>query len=271
MSPWILLRGLTREKRHWGDFPQAMRDSMEETSVFPLELPGNGELNDQVSPLHIAAMASHCRDELTRLGVAPPYNLLAMSMGAMVATAWAEAHPEEITACVLINTSFGSVSPLHQRLRPRAWSLLLKILLSRTARGREHLILDLTSGRAQAHSQVVEAWAEIRRSRPVSTRNAFRQLVAAARYRAPLAAPVSTLLLVGARDGLVDTRCSLAIARRWNCALAIHPEAGHDLPLDDGAWIVDEIRQWLLKERADLPTSASEGPSPAGRTGSPRR
>ena len=248
MSPWILLRGLTREKRHWGDFPQVMKDKLGDAQVIPLELPGNGELNAQASPLHIAELASHCRDELARLGVAPPYHLLAMSMGAMVATAWAQAHPEEINACVLINTSFGSLSPLHQRLRPSAWPILLRILLNRKAEGRERLILDLTSSRAQAHAQVVQTWAEIRRSRTVSSLNAFRQLIAAARYRAPSAAPVPTLLLVGARDGLVDTRCSLAIARRWNCALAVHPDAGHDLPLDDGVWIVGEIYKWLQRE-----------------------
>jgi len=25
----------------------------------------------------------------------------------------------------------------------------------------------------------------------------------------------------------------------------IHPEAGHDLPLDDGAWVAGQIRAWL--------------------------
>lgn len=253
MSTWILLRGLTRESRHWGDFPEALRKAWPGARVIPLELPGNGELNGVASPTRIETMASYCQAEIAKLGVPPPYHLLAMSMGAMVAAAWAAEHPEDIQACVLLSTSFGSFSPLHRRLRPRAWPGLLKILLDRTAEGQERCILDLTSGRPQAHPQAVEAWMAIRASRPVSTRNAFRQLVAAARFRAPLRAAVPTLVLVGARDGLVDPRCSFDIVDRWNCALAVHPDAGHDLPLDDGAWVLDEIRKWLPVESPGPP------------------
>jgi pimeloyl-ACP methyl ester carboxylesterase len=249
MSGWILLRGLTREKRHWGAFPRQLREALPGARVEPLELPGNGELNALASPASIAGMAGFCRDEAARLGLAPPYFLVAMSMGGMVAAAWAQAHPEEIAGCVLVSTSFGRFSPPQQRLRPRAWPVLLKILLARTAQGRERLILALTSGLVQAPGPVAE-WAAIRRSRPVSPGNACRQLLAAAGFRAPRAAPVPTLVLAGAADGLVDPRCSMAIARRWRCPLAIHPEAGHDLPLDDGAWVAGQIHDWLTRHFA---------------------
>jgi pimeloyl-ACP methyl ester carboxylesterase len=245
MSTWILLRGLTREKRHWGHFPQQLLAEFPDAQMLALELPGNGELNALASPMTIPRMASFCREELARIGAAPPYLLLGMSMGAMVATAWAEGHPGDIAACVLISTSLGSFSPLHHRLRPRAWPALLEILLDRTVEGRERLIFDLTSALPRADPQVIAEWAAIRRSRPVRLRNAIRQLLAAARYRAPLRAPAATLVLAGAEDRLVDTRCSMDIARRWHCHLAVHPEAGHDLPLDDGPWVAGEIRKWL--------------------------
>ena len=29
MSTWVLLRGLTRESRHWGDFPDILREHLE--------------------------------------------------------------------------------------------------------------------------------------------------------------------------------------------------------------------------------------------------
>jgi len=245
MSTWILLRGLTREKRHWGRFPQQLLAQFPEDRVLALELPGNGELNDQASPVSIGAMAAFCRDELARSGAAPPYILLGMSMGAMVASAWADRHPGDIAACVLISTSFGSFSPLHHRLRPRSWPVLLGILLARTAEARELRIFGLTSTLPRAGAQLPADWAAIRRSRPVAARNAVRQLLAAASYRAPARAPVATLLLAGAGDRLVDPRCSKAIADRWHCPLAVHPGAGHDLPLDDGAWVAGEIRRWL--------------------------
>jgi len=213
--------------------------------VIELELPGNGELNAMTSPSNIAAMASHCRTELAGLGIPPPYHLLAMSMGAMVATAWAVSHPEEIAACVLINTSFGAFSPVQQRLRPRAWVALLRFLFTRSERRREALIFDLTARLVDPSVPVIDEWVAIRRSRPVHPWNALRQLLAAARFRAPLNPPAKTLILVSAGDRLVDPRCSREIARRWHCALAIHPAAGHDLPLDDGAWVAKEVHEWL--------------------------
>jgi pimeloyl-ACP methyl ester carboxylesterase len=245
MTTWILLRGLTRERRHWGGFPGLLAAGFPGCAVLELELPGNGELNALASPTSIARMAAYCRAAAAATGVPPPYLLLGESMGAMVAAAWAERHREEIAGCVLVNTSFGRFSPLLQRLRPRAWPVFLHILLDRTVEGRERRVLELTSGSPQAHPRAVAEWSAIRRSRPVSKGNAVRQLLAAARFRPPLAAPVPTLVLAGARDGLVDPHCSMAIARRWGCALAIHPEAGHDLPLDDGDWVVGEIRRWL--------------------------
>ncbi len=245
MSTWILLRGLTREKRHWGDFPDQLQQGMPGAQVIPLELPGSGDLNALSSPTRIAEMASGCREALARIGAPPPYYLLAMSMGAMVATAWAQEHPDEIQACVLINTSFGSFSPLHHRLRPRAWGTVLRILLTPSPEVREQLIFGLTTRLVIAKSQVVEAWAAIGRSRPVTPLNALRQILAAARFRAPASASVPVLILTGAGDQLVDPYCSQEIARRWHCAIAMHTRAGHDLPLDDSAWVVAKVKEWV--------------------------
>jgi pimeloyl-ACP methyl ester carboxylesterase len=247
MSTWILLRGLTREKRHWQGFPKQLAEGLPDARVIELELPGNGELNGMTSPLNIAAMASHCRAELAGLGLPPPYHLLAMSMGAMVATAWAASHPEEVTGCVLINTSFGAFSPVYRRLRPRAWVALLRFLFTRSGWKLEALIFELTTRLVDPSAPVIDEWVAIRRSRPVRPWNAFRQLIAAARFRAPLNPPARTLLLASAGDRLVNPRCSKEIARRWHCALAIHPTAGHDLPLDDGVWVAKEVHRWFSR------------------------
>jgi len=70
------------------------------------------------------------------------------------------------------------------------------------------------------------------------------------------------IVLAGAGDRLVDPRCSLAIARRWHCPLALHPEAGHDLPLDDGAWVAREVRGWCAGPPARGAHGASAGGCP---------
>jgi pimeloyl-ACP methyl ester carboxylesterase len=54
---------------------------------------------------------------------------------------------------------------------------------------------------------------------------------------------VPLLLLASRGDALVDPRCSLAIAQRWACEIAMHPWAGHDLPLDDADWVVQQVRE----------------------------
>lgn len=246
MSTWILLRGLTREAGHWGRFPHLWHDEIAHDRVIALDLPGNGAFNAVTSPLSASEAASHCRTVLAQQGVPPPYRLLAMSMGGMVATAWAQQYPAEIEACVLINTSFAAFSPLRERLRPGAWASLLQLLFTRTARSREQLVFSLTSRLMQAPPALLNEWVAIRESRPVRVQNALRQLIAAARFRAPPRAPTPSLVLASAEDGLVNSRCSREIARRWNCAIAVHPTAGHDLPLDEGQWVAREVRAWLV-------------------------
>jgi pimeloyl-ACP methyl ester carboxylesterase len=89
-----------------------------------------------------------------------------------------------------------------------------------------------------------------RAQHPVSGANALRQLLAAMRYRARRQAPAVPLLLLGSeQDRLVDVRCTLALARHWGSALRLHPWAGHDLPLDDPAWVLAQLRGWLGRAR----------------------
>jgi pimeloyl-ACP methyl ester carboxylesterase len=70
-----------------------------------------------------------------------------MSLGAMVAVAWADRHPDELAGGVLINTSLRPFSPWYQRLRPANYLALLGLLLAGDAGRRERTILRLTSNR----------------------------------------------------------------------------------------------------------------------------
>ena len=244
---WILLRGLTREAAHWGAFAEGFAQAMPGDRVLALDLPGNGEFHQLTSPLLVQDMVQACRVELARRAVAPPYHLLAMSLGAMVATEWARVAPHEVAGCVLINTSLRPFSPFWHRLRVHNVVPLLRLAwLWRSAEAAEQLVWQITSRSPSTPSTVVAQWAAVRRQRPVSARNALRQLVAAARYRAPAMAPVGGLLLLGSQqDQLVSSQCSQAIARAWGLPLQLHPWAGHDLPLDDPQWVIDAVLQWL--------------------------
>jgi pimeloyl-ACP methyl ester carboxylesterase len=167
----------------------------------------------------------------------------------MVAACWASRYPSEIEACVLVNTSLRPFSPPHWRLQPRAWPLLLRLALARpAAREVESTIFALTTRLVADRETPIAQWAEWRISNPVSAANALRQLAAAVRYRAPAIAPAMPLLvLAGAGDRLVDHRCSQRLAGYWGCEIAVHPEAGHDLPLDAGEWLANEVARWLSR------------------------
>lgn len=247
LQTWIFLRGLMRDQRHWHDFPQVFAAQLPDAKVLTLDLPGNGALNAERSPERVEAMAEWCRAELQRRGLQPPYHLLANSLGAMVTVAWAAAYPQELRAAVLVNTSLRPYSAFWQRMRPAAWPTVLRMALTAPdARTTESAILSLISHVPEHTAAKLPQWIAWREAAPVSRANALRQLIAAARFRAPSAAPaVPVLLLVGARDRLVDPQCSHRVAQAWNAALAEHPAAGHDLPLDDGPWVAQQVRRWL--------------------------
>lgn len=245
-TTWVFLRGLTRESAHWGGFPQAFRHALPDTKVVVLDLPGNGILHQQRSPLSIAPLVDFCRTELLRQGHAPPYQVLAMSMGAMVTAQWADTAPQELAGAVLINTSFRPFNPIDQRLRPRNYGRLMRILLLRPSDAAlERAVLQMTSNHADQHLDALANWIAIRQRHPVRAGNALRQLVAAARFRANPQAPSCPVLLLGSeRDGLVNVQCTRAIAQHWGSPMALHPDAGHDLPLDDPEWVIQQVQRW---------------------------
>ncbi len=254
MTTWVLLRGLMREARHWGEFSGIFQNVMGTQQLVTLDFPGNGSLYAQSSGGSVADMANHCREQLRQLGYAPPYRLLAMSLGAMVAVEWSQNYPSEIERMVLINTSLAPQNPFYHRLRPANYFALIRSLLFGSVPQREKLILRLTSTQSRTpHQQAIllEQWTGYARERTVTRANILRQLRAALAYRAvPSTPPVPVLLLAGQRDRLVNVKCSLTLAQRWGCAIRLHPAAGHDLPLDDGVWVAHQVQEWLASPRS---------------------
>ncbi|HEU4458693.1 MAG TPA: alpha/beta fold hydrolase [Methylibium sp.] len=243
---WVLLRGLTRGAAHWGDFAQRLDAALPlPEPALAIDLPGNGTRHRERSPARVDAMVEALRASLHAAKGRPPYRVVAMSLGAMVAIEWARRRPGEIESAALINTSLRPFSPPWQRLRPAAFARLLGLLLrGADARAWERAILALTT--RQAPAGTLERWIALREAQPVGRANALRQLLAAARFRAPTDAPAARLLLLAsARDALVDPRCSQALQAAWRLEADRrheHAGAGHDLPLDDAAWVIERLR-----------------------------
>lgn len=247
---WVLLRGLSRESGHWGAFPEVLRQELQAlqpgAELLMLDLPGNGVLHRQASPMQVPAMVEACRAELKKRGIAGPVHLLAMSLGSMVANDWVDRYPREISAAVLINTSLRPFSPFYRRLRPLNYLSLLLLSVSRLTRLREAKVLGLTTRLLAQPETVLDDWVKLQRKHPMGVRNTVRQVLAAMRYRASRARPAAPMLLLCSKaDGLVDWRCSQAISRAWGAPLRLHTRAGHDLPLDDAPWVASAVSDWL--------------------------
>jgi pimeloyl-ACP methyl ester carboxylesterase len=258
MSAWILLRGLTRESRHWGRFPAQLGDAIAPAHIVAFDLPGNGTLCSQTSPATVEELADACRAQVRAMRLEAPYFLLGLSLGGMVATAWAARFPAEVRGCVLINTSMRPFAPLRWRLRAANYAAIGRLLLLYDPVASERLVLRMTSRMHLADEVVLRDWIALRRERRVSRANALRQLIAAARFRAPAQRPSKpVLVLASTRDALVDVRCSRTLACAWQCDFAEHPEAGHDLPLDDARWVVEQVAIWARTQYASGTTIES--------------
>jgi len=268
MSTWILLRGLTRETRHWGRLPGLLREALGESPdearsdtahgnrLLLLDLPGNGEFAHLRAPATVADMVGFVRHAASQRNLPGPYCVLAMSLGGMVATDWAQRHPDEIERLVLINTSMRPFSQMWERLRPSAWPTLAGVAAHWSDAPRaEQGIHRLTCNNVETQEDDLGTWSEIRRSAPVSRGNALRQLWAAARFAAGAAKPACPLLILSSQaDRLVNPICSTKLAAAWDALHREHPWAGHDLPHDDPAWTAGQVQAWLAREPA-LPGS----------------
>lgn len=247
MSVCVLLRGLTREARHWADLPGQMRAAGIEGEFVCVDLPGCGMHVRVKAPANVRAMLAFVRADLASRGHRPPFRIIGLSLGAMVAVAWAQNEPAEVEALIVINTSMRPFNGLFKRLRPGAWPGLVSAALHWRGRRRaESAIHDLTCNRCDKRDTDLAVWIAIYRSSPVNRANALRQFWAAARFRARAEAPRCPVLVLSSQgDRLVHPQCSAALAKAWHAAHREHPWAGHDLPHDDAMWIVDAVARWL--------------------------
>ncbi len=245
---WVFLRGLIRQHRHWEDFPNQFQKAFPEHRIVLLDLPGNGDLFEHESPSSVAGMVESAREQLDRLQVRGAVQLLALSLGAMVAIEWMERYPCDIERAVLLNTSLRGMSRFTERLRPENYVDILESLVFNSAVEREKLILDISTNLYKNKDALAQKWVGYAQAQPTSRMNGLRQLFAAATYKAPPARPHEhVLILQSLADHLVNPVCSTRIAERWRWPMVSHPAAGHDLTLDDGEWVITQIRQWLAE------------------------
>jgi len=247
---WLLLRGLSRESAHWGDFIPILKTTFPDANITMLDLPGTGCFHKEVSPASIKAITNKVRGQALAQGyLQQPVTLLAVSLGAMVAWEWMRSYPEDICGASLINTSFADLSPFYHRLRWQSYGKFTLLMSKGKGCSREKAILQLISNRRDQDEQISLNWEKIQHERPISLKNSFRQIVAAATYRPGDRKPQQPILLLNSKgDRLVSPNCSEAIQKKWHLELHSHPWGGHDLTLDDPVWVASQLKSWALKE-----------------------
>ena len=140
-------------QRLWQPLADGLARALPGAAIVTPDLPGNGERHAMDSPTRVAEMVEFCREDLSARGIAPPYRLLALSLGGMVAVEWAHRYPQEIARCVLINTSMRPYSPFYRRLRWQNYGALLRQLLTELLDN----ALKFTRGREPAHIAITLA------------------------------------------------------------------------------------------------------------------
>ena len=238
----VFLRGLIRSRFHWGNFPRRFDQDFQ---VIEPELPGNGYLFRDNTPASIPAMMEAMRAQV-KATTDRSVVIIAVSMGAMIATEWARRYPQEIRELHLVNTSLANLSLPWQRMKTLSF---LKLIGTTGSRLRlEKAILRLTMNRPLGMADH-ELWLDFAERHPLKWRNVFVQLIASSGYQGPKEAPVDKVVLYNAAgDQLVKPGCTMAIARQWKKPLITHTDAGHDLPMDDPEWLEEKIRGNLSRD-----------------------
>jgi pimeloyl-ACP methyl ester carboxylesterase len=260
-AAWVLLKGIKQDARHWRSVPAALRAEIP-VPVHVTELPGAGDQAGRAPALRVSGLVEDVRRRLP--GDLPrPLGICGLSLGGMVALAWASAYPQEVAAVLVGNSSASDLSPPWRRLDVGVWSGIARAAASRDPFTRERIALDLVSAsrspeERDALAREHAAWQSVS---GISRLNLLRQVWAGARFRLGAPPPVPVRVLVGARDRFVSPACSMRLAERLGVTPVVHPEAGHDLTLDAPAWFVHQLAGWHDELAAD---QASQATSPPG-------
>lgn len=241
---WIFIRGLARHSAHWGPFIPEFQKAFPQDEIETLDLRGNGHYAHSPSFLSIVENVRDLRSRSRFIQNGEHVFLMTISLGSMVAAEWARLYPDEIEGLVTINTSDKGTASFFERMKPANYLHVLKFLgKDKDKESLESEIMDITTNHFSEKHQWAQKFSKIP---PTSKLNLVRQLVAAGTYEFPDHKPkTEVLILCSEKDKLCSVECSKRIAEMWTVKPHTHPTAGHDIPLDDPAWVVDQVKNWL--------------------------
>ncbi len=241
---WIILRGLTREARHWRDFTDRLKVASDD--VLTLDLPGVGTEKHRSCPITIKGNTEDLRErwlEIKKNSQNPneEWALLGISMGGMIALDWAHRYPYDFKRLVVINSSSKDTGASLQRFSLFGWYQTILSLTKKDHYLAEKNILKMVSNLRQNDEALLLDFAQISKESQLTMKKVASQLLASSQFMLPPSIKIPTLILASIKDHLVDVRCSKMMAERLQAQIKFHPTAGHDLTLDDPSWCVEKI------------------------------
>jgi alpha-beta hydrolase superfamily lysophospholipase len=245
---FLLMRGLIREQRHWGKFPELLQERWPRAAILKLDLPGTGTEYQRECPATLAAITDDLRARFVeaRADFDGPFTVVAVSLGGMVALDWCARHSSDFARAVVINSSAGDLSRVWERLDWKNYGTVLRGIATGDVGVRERCIIDMTINRSDFNrDELVERWSGYARDQPVKKSTLMRQLAAAARSKLDRRERAPTLVLASKADRLVRSICSERIATALSAPLELHDSGGHDLSFDAGGWVIDRVAAFV--------------------------
>jgi hypothetical protein len=94
----------------------------------------------------------------------------------------------------MINSSLGNLSPFWKRVQPKAILQFVKIALASNGKGKEKLILELTSHNQKNADKIFPKWEEIGKVANMSFANTVRQVLAGFKFKPGVAPKIPYFL-----------------------------------------------------------------------------
>ena len=116
---WLLIRGLSRDARHWGSFPQTFAEELG-VEVQTIDPPGFGTQITRTSPSTIAKITNDIRDRATIQG--DDWSILGISLGGMVSPEACHLEPR-FRACLVMEAPMPADVVKSGLQQPSMWIL----------------------------------------------------------------------------------------------------------------------------------------------------
>lgn len=239
----VLIRGLGREARHWGQTIDELKKTFPDAEILTPDLPGAGILNQVKVPHGVPKFIPILKEQVS-LNPDEENLVVGLSLGGMCVIEWVKQFPMDFKAAVVMNTSLGDVSMPWMRFRPSFIPQMFAVT-QKDAKTFEREVLKFVSNNPKVWDENVELALRLHQERPMSFKALIDQIVSGAIYRSKINVfPIPLLVMASIKDHLVNVDCSIKISEKFKADIVYHPWGGHEISMDDPQWVSEEMRSW---------------------------